>query len=149
MPYISTHAPRARCDVFISQFSPPAYHISTHAPRARCDKANRAEAKSHPISTHAPRARCDVIWRTKLKIQSISTHAPRARCDVGPWKIDYLASDFNSRTSCEVRLCAIGLFPAAFYFNSRTSCEVRPQDLASFLRSRLNIRGGLNKIIDN
>ena len=55
----------------------------------------------------------------------ISTHAPLARCDTVLSQLIPLSIDFNSRTSCEVRLHAARGCAATRHFNSRTSCEVR------------------------
>ena len=77
----------------------------------------------------------------------ISTHAPLARCDVDADMIADSVGNFNSRTSCEVRLggaavrylaaisthaplarcdrCDGCVLPHCYNFNSRTSCEVR------------------------
>ena len=145
---ISTHAPLARCDLMVPA-TPLIRAISTHAPLARCDNVPVAQIKypefqlTHllrgatkallgailrkPISTHAPLARCDDIpLFVFYKHPFISTHAPLARCDTVYWSTLCPSTNFNSRTSCEVRPSP---WPAGFsplYFNSRTSCEVRP-----------------------
>ena len=77
--------------------------ISTHAPLARCDSKIPAIAPATAISTHAPLARCDVPCACGCGTMIISTHAPLARCDTSIWTTGCGASNFNSRTSCEVR----------------------------------------------
>ena len=77
--------------------------ISTHAPLARCDAVPIGGADILRISTHAPLARCDIEAYRAMIAKGISTHAPLARCDwVAPWA-RRPNSNFNSRTSCEVR----------------------------------------------
>ena len=59
-------------------------------------------------------------------MSDISIHAPRVRCDKSTVRIWSCLSNFNPRTSCEVRLQ--GRWRKCFrgeYFNPRTSCEVR------------------------
>ena len=56
------------------------------------------------ISTHAPLARCDDRVAAVVELEKISTHAPLARCDLCSTNNCPLYNDFNSRTSCEVRL---------------------------------------------
>ena len=77
------------------------------------------------ISTHAPLARCDGGTLRIFAAGSISTHAPLARCDVCTPRPEHHGADFNSRTSCEVRLMATVARGVHCDFNSRTSCEVR------------------------
>ena len=143
---ISTHAPLARCDLN-PLFLPPFLCISTHAPLARCDVATGvvrtgreyfnsrtscevrrwglSQQQQQLISTHAPLARCDPSRRPTNAERQISTHAPLARCDFAEAAFVRRLADFNSRTSCEVRLRWCTICPAIFNFNSRTSCEVR------------------------
>ena len=147
-PRISTHAPLARCDdvrcaaawyasafqlthllrgatIFGDKYMCD-WCISTHAPLARCDVGRVSALQSYMISTHAPLARCDGLILRRTYPQLISTHAPLARCDCCPKSITCWP-DFNSRTSCEVRLTAhSSIVSCAADFNSRTSCEVRP-----------------------
>ena len=145
--FISTHAPLARCDN-IRPREVGDKEISTHAPLARCDHRQMVHPEKPVISTHAPLARCDGVCESICGRIEISTHAPLARCDKS--KIERIAEqeDFNSRTSCEVRLVRHRQFAFAqefqlthllrgateiakyknewrIYFNSRTSCEVR------------------------
>ena len=143
---ISTHAPLARCDhaaevfhLWESDFNSrtscevrrvcrkhyPQLRISTHAPLARCDAIALAIFAPSIISTHAPLARCDSASKKSCGVAHISTHAPLARCDTVLSQLIPLSIDFNSRTSCEVRLHAARGCAATRHFNSRTSCEVR------------------------
>ena len=78
------------------------------------------------ISTHAPLARCDIIdnRHTSNDFKFQLTHLLRGATRMG----DYLRThmgNFNSRTSCEVRLPRHGYCNFVLNFNSRTSCEVR------------------------
>ena len=77
--------------------------ISTHAPLARCDPGNRLDYAVQVISTHAPLARCDRVCDLYPAANPISTHAPLARCDRQPGSRNSRITNFNSRTSCEVR----------------------------------------------
>ena len=89
--------------------------------------------------------------------REISTHAPLARCDHANTSFPHLYADFNSRTSCEVRLrvtfvaasedisthaplarCDVCFQTTSCHasdFNSRTSCEVRQNSISIFLRA--------------
>ena len=121
---ISTHAPLARCDNGTrGQFS--ICWISTHAPLARCDSEYPEAAGWYRISTHAPLARCDMALERKLQEHPFQlthllrgatggivsrqggiifqlTHLLRGATGV---KIQHGGQlNFNSRTSCEVRL---------------------------------------------
>ena len=145
---ISTHAPLARCDSF-RRIHLPQMQISTHAPLARCDCSNGVSCRDdsdfnsrtscevrrtgialcsgrNPISTHAPLARCDIlkVYTSTLGWQ-ISTHAPLAWCDGARTWYHAPQENFNSRTSCEVRLDGWQYDHSLTDFNSRTSCEVR------------------------
>ena len=125
IPTISTHAPLARCD--LSRMPLIGWlAISTHAPLARCDPQLESSSTSARISTHAPLARCDMTPSKFAEFRKISTHAPLARCDlmfcthfftklfqlthllrgatIAGMLLNAIKSDFNSRTSCEVRL---------------------------------------------
>ena len=104
------------------------------------------------ISIHAPHARCDFVLNSPQPSQQISIHAPHARCDRSTCLICSYISDFNPRTSCEVRhntgqpqdntdifqsthlMRGATLQPSlpcltVSYFNPRTSCEVRLYNL--------------------
>ena len=79
------------------------------------------------ISIHAPLTRCDGI-RTQLDtLISISIHAPLTRCDRAPFRHQRRASNFNPRTSYEVRRRRVKTDPSRRDFNPRTSHEVRRQ----------------------
>ena len=99
---ISTHAPLARCD-FKAIVTALTDGISTHAPLARCDPLSFFRGFSPRISTHAPLARCDHTGGQINVSPPISTHAPLARCDCAADRGNRNGTDFNSRTSCEVR----------------------------------------------
>ncbi len=79
------------------------------------------------ISIHAPLTRCDGI-RTQLDtLISISIHAPLTRCGRAPFRHQRRASNFNPRTSYEVRRRRVKTDPSRRDFNPRTSHEVRRQ----------------------
>ena len=101
---ISIHAPRVRCDNFVTNdqsafFEFQSTHlvwgatgvviwvvgfilISIHAPRVRCDKFIQGHFWLFAISIHAPRVRCDISYADLLRYAAISIHAPRVRCDI-------------------------------------------------------------------
>ena len=145
---ISTHAPLARCDIPRSMvearwkvfqlthllrgatFTPPTLCLIS------CDFNSRTSCEVRlvapialvfiPISTHAPLARCDrhqliVLWHTVFQLTHLlrgATSPRRRRMRRG--------SNFNSRTSCEVRPGRAAVRKLVqLHFNSRTSCEVR------------------------
>ena len=74
--------------------------------------------------THLLRGATRAIWIFG-RIRRISTHAPLARCDQTYINPCLISGNFNSRTSCEVRLAYPFPTYTPTYFNSRTSCEVR------------------------
>ena len=96
---------RTSCEVRLRWgFPRSTFVISTHAPLARCDCALIYDGDIARISTHAPLARCDSTLFWVRCMYSISTHAPLARCDARLQTATNQRTDFNSRTSCEVRL---------------------------------------------
>ena len=80
-----------------------AKRISIHAPLARCDPKSANSATGRRISIHAPLARCDEPEVPGIPDRAISIHAPLARCDVIFALIFHFLTNFNPRTSCEVR----------------------------------------------
>ncbi len=122
--FISTHAPLARCDIAQVRHNCVS-KISTHAPLARCDSARNLKCSRSAISTHAPLARCDQISVIHGRSFRISTHAPLARCDKPLY--DYSA---QGHISTHAPLARCDFMARCFWagktnFNSRTSCEVR------------------------
>ena len=101
---ISTHAPLARCDP-VRQFSLFRVSISTHAPLARCDmrRVTLACLRSVFQLTHLLRGATSAVCLLLINYV-ISTHAPLARCDGCGAGTSTTPPNFNSRTSCEVRL---------------------------------------------
>ena len=77
-------------------------------------------------STHLLRG-ATLSQTLKEQINKISIHAPLARCDCCTLDKTPYSSDFNPRTSCEVRHPTVPCLPYRNYFNPRTSCEVRRQ----------------------
>ena len=101
---ISTHAPLARCDVVgVIALFPVAYFNS----RTSCEVRHIVfiGANCAFISTHAPLARCDPTACARPSTSSLFqlTHLLRgATYRENP--MDTRDLNFNSRTSCEVRL---------------------------------------------
>ncbi len=123
---ISIHAPRVRCDPFSALIAASTKNFN---PRTSCEVRPADEIDVAPgtyISIHAPRVRCDICWVMVASVPQISIHAPRVRCDNEIGLTDEQVSNFNPRTSCEVRPYGPGhRFVNIKYFNPRTSCEVR------------------------
>ena len=118
---------RTSCEVrriFCSQAFQAFSFQLTHLLRGATVSQNPVRHAGH-ISTHAPLARCDESLFAFLDNSEISTHAPLARCDMLAWVMYRTGRNFNSRTSCEVRLGWLVPENNAENFNSRTSCEVR------------------------
>ena len=139
-----------RCDFKYDRTNDYKIKISIHAPRMRCDSLQKCEATHYKISIHAPRMRCDDMiawtWNSSEKFQSthlvwdatspfisniscigISIHAPRMRCDVFGDEHFMGTTNFNPRTSYEMRRDAF--FKCSMHlndFNPRTSYEMRP-----------------------
>ena len=125
---ISTHAPLARCDPRGNSVCEHGQKFQlTHLLRGATTEIS-APILDNSISTHAPLARCDVSTQSDRTRRTISTHAPLARCDRSACIPPLPSSNFNSRTSCEVRPDRrTGNRQEIADFNSRTSCEVRPE----------------------
>ena len=136
---ISIHAPLARCDTqgaILINIAP----ISIHAPLARCDPS---APSARQIPRHFnPRTSCEVrhflfllypqilerfqsthllrgatrAQRSEPNSHAISIHAPLARCDYLVRGIRATLSNFNPRTSCEVRQIrrALGEYDGTF-----------------------------------
>ena len=120
---------RTSCEVRRTCRSAPDEYIDFNS-RTSCEVRRvilGISTAQYSISTHAPRVRCDILHRAQLRIAHISTHAPRVRCDLFFGGIEHECTDFNSRTSCEVRLVLCSRRGIPSDFNSRTSCEVRHQ----------------------
>ena len=104
----------------------PTLFQSTH-PRGVRRNGPRCKVLLQRISIHAPHAGCDIpIFRVAFLI-TISIHAPHAGCDGIFFSHGENNGNFNPRTPCGVRQCA--LFPKRLptsNFNPRTPCGVRP-----------------------
>ena len=100
--------------------------ISIHAPRVRCDYHIFNFGQVGGISIHAPRVRCDAVMSSHTGL--VSNFNPRTSCEVRrtSMQIPFDHINFNPRTSCEVRPSCRHTFLPCYYFNPRTSCEVRP-----------------------
>ena len=96
----------------------PLLFQSTHLLRGATVREDRIEIRFQ-ISIHAPLARCDVTSAVIFFLSSsISIHAPLARCDVFRTGDIRRGSDFNPRTSCEVRQINTATTPPADRFQS-------------------------------
>ena len=102
---ISTHAPLARCDE-VRYFHRLIHRISTHAPLARCDFSNPFSAPSSLFQlTHLLRGATNLSRMNPTVTSFQLTHLLRGATRTVKLLTAY--NDFNSRTSCEVRLMTI------------------------------------------
>ena len=132
--------------------------ISTHAPLARCDLPPSQEY--HQQGYFNSRTSCEVRLQILSVIPNICsfqlTHLLRGATISATlffrtcsFQLTHLLrgatnSDFNSRTSCEVRLfLPFSLLNQLFYFNSRTSCEVRRDVVSVFKNSHISTHAPL------
>ena len=133
MTAISTHAPLARCDTGWGAHQAEGIHFNsrTSCEVRRPNTLTTIRRRRFQL-THLLRG-ATMMDNNDPVIYIISTHAPLARCDPGGQREDQARNNFNSRTSCEVRLGNASLHVDVSDFNSRTSCEVRP--ISGFLTS--------------
>ena len=126
VPFVSTHAPLARCDPTrpMGWKSPSSFNS-----RTSCEVRQRRQQLVRRLSSFNSRTSCEVrpvagrpggtgnwfqlthllrgatiLNRNKIRAHRVSTHAPLARCD-RDWRqvVSLWLGSFNSRTSCEVR----------------------------------------------
>ena len=101
LPFQLTHLLRGATSMSVA---PSLYSdISTHAPLARCDYHESVNVVGDKISTHAPLARCDTFPFSSFTSTHLFqlTHLLRGATISGKDVVSM--SNFNSRTSCEVR----------------------------------------------
>ena len=102
----------------------PRLIVSIHAPRARGDGHEFSASHHFVVSIHAPRARGDRTARHVFRPTAFQ-FTPLVRGATSDGEITAGSERFNSRPSCEGRLCWLNFTGFLYCFNSRPSCEGR------------------------